>query len=879
MEIVDFFRRLNDCYLDKGLYFTLILSEDMDALAIDSQLAGSDLAFFLLDAGSDGNLINLYKTGVDAFNRNGKPRIATYIRTEAGQRQEETKRLTDRLNWSSEHYINTCEHIDTVKLGLLMQLNRMDLIGVDIRLENGKAWQGGVALLSLEHVEMMAGYEDLQRLKTRRSELEERFYKAKAGYSANPDDINSYQAFFEAARMRNEAAKEIQDIETQLYHMLEGMCEQTAQGILSKRQAEGYRLMERGLLSEAKAVLDFDEIVAESRRVDDKAKRAARSAQIHVNEQLQLKDVNAALLDWESVDACYKEAVKLEEGHNLPKKATLLYVEFLRNQSRYMEGIAVAEKLLRYYENPGEMTSDADQGRLHRLLGQLYGNTQRFAEAEEVYHKALHIYLALAKQNPVAYEADIAKCNKDLGVLYGEVHRYAEAIEKYLIAKEIQARLALRAPDTFEPDLGNSYNGLGVIYLYLKQMDKAEEMLNSALKIRKRLANVNPALHEKNVIKDSLNLAYILRVVGRFSESEKLHLEAIEIAERLAGQNPDAYEPFLAHCYNNLGVLYYEAKQYMKAERMYTPALQIRKKLAARSPDAYNSELTNTYNNLAVIFMFTNRLVEAEEMHLATLEIRREMAARNPDAYESDLAITLDNLGGLYLQARRTAEAEEMFMAAREIWQRLVAANPDSFETDLADNYCNYGELLKDTGRLTEAEESLRKAIQLYRKYESRNALAAEHAAEARDLLEGVRDMQAGDGALGSPGQGLFTSEEREIALLLTEGMTQREIARKYGFSADEVKRKVSAIREKVIRGSDPDQTVAAVAHEYKLTRRETDVLRLLRQNEGNDMIAAELVVSDETVRTHVRNVLKKLSLEKRQDVAAWLDAYEMKTE
>jgi len=70
------------------------------------------------------------------------------------------------------------------------------------------------------------------------------------------------------------------------------------------------------------------------------------------------------------------------------------------------------------------------------------------------------------------------------------------------------------------------------------------------------------------------------------------------------------------------------------------------------------------------------------------------------------------------------------------------------------------------------------------------------------------------------------------------------------------------------------DPVIDAVTTEYKLTCREADILRYLRSNTGNDVIAAELYLSEETVRIHVRNVLKKLHIDLRQNVSAWLDNY-----
>ncbi len=52
------------------------------------------------------------------------------------------------------------------------------------------------------------------------------------------------------------------------------------------------------------------------------------------------------------------------------------------------------------------------------------------------------------------------------------------------------------------------------------------------------------------------------------------------------------------------------------------------------------------------------------------------------------------------------------------------------------------------------------------------------------------------------------------------------------------------------------------------LTERERDVLRRVSQGKSNAAIAAELVVSVETVRSHVRHILLKLEFKSRHQAA-----------
>jgi DNA-binding NarL/FixJ family response regulator len=54
------------------------------------------------------------------------------------------------------------------------------------------------------------------------------------------------------------------------------------------------------------------------------------------------------------------------------------------------------------------------------------------------------------------------------------------------------------------------------------------------------------------------------------------------------------------------------------------------------------------------------------------------------------------------------------------------------------------------------------------------------------------------------------------------------------------------------------------------LSAREVEVLRLLATGATNREIAAELVVGEQTVKTHVSRILQKLDVPTRRQAAAW---------
>ena len=123
----------------------------------------------------------------------------------------------------------------------------------------------------------------------------------------------------------------------------------------------------------------------------------------------------------------------------------------------------------------------------------------------------------------------------------------------------------------------------------------------------------------------------------------------------------------------------------------------------------------------------------------------------------------------------------------------------------------------------------------------------------------------------------LFTPEEIDVAMLLIEGKMRSEITRSLHLSAEEANKRIGSIRSKVSNMGDPDPFIAAAIAEYKLTPRETDMLRCLRRKMSNAEVAAELFLAEETVRIHVRNLLKKLNVDARKGIAPWIEAFEKK--
>ena len=74
--------------------------------------------------------------------------------------------------------------------------------------------------------------------------------------------------------------------------------------------------------------------------------------------------------------------------------------------------------------------------------------------------------------------------------------------------------------------------------------------------------------------------------------------------------------------------------------------------------------------------------------------------------------------------------------------------------------------------------------------------------------------------------------------------------------------------------GESRRENVEKIASEYFLTSREADVLLLLAKGYSQRGIAGKLDVSDNTVRTHMRNLYRKLQIHSRQDAIELVEGF-----
>jgi len=113
-------------------------------------------------------------------------------------------------------------------------------------------------------------------------------------------------------------------------------------------------------------------------------------------------------------------------------------------------------------------------------------------------------------------------------------------------------------------------------------------------------------------------------------------------------------------------------------------------------------------------------------------------------------------------------------------------------------------------------------------------------------------------------GAGGFLSKDLEIEALprALEGLRQGQAA---------ISRKLTLSLIERLRGT-PSGSSGLRPVKSPLTAREWEVIDLLKDSRTTDQIADELVLSPETVRSHVKNILRKLEVRSRQEAVVKAD-------
>ncbi len=673
LEVGDFIRQLNEIYFDRGVQFFLCKCEDYDnaisaagkQAEYDREICDSELCFFLFFKKVGDYTRHEFEIALDAFKAAQKPKIVTYFKyiESPDEAQGEVKAFMQMLDGELRHYYNIYQNIDTLKLGILMQIKLMGLDTEEPKVENGKVVFGGQTVADTSALPIFTGNASLGSLKEKYSTLTQKYYELREKLAENLEDEAAEAEYRKVAGERAQAEEEIRNAEKGVLEAAKSMAERTSKGGLSPRQVAAYRAFERGNYRGALEILDFGEIMSELSHNEEMADGYKARVQTNVNELLQrieaLKADGLSQENFTEVGQIYEEVVSRIEKYDLNKDPLYDYAIYCGARRDHERALELAKRLLYYRSAPGVSMPEFKFGNVRNLLGAAYFHLGRYAEAEQEFRAANAIYLKLHAEDPAPYDFDLAVTFCNLGRALGALGRYGEAERMLIKSLEIREGMVPRNP-AFRLDVASSYDFLAELYFGMGRFEETEEVCKKWLAVCEPVKDEHSTGYFLNRARAFWYLGKVYRKADRPEDADGAYMQALELYEWLAEALPAVHGPGLAALYGEIAGFYAEQQYKEGEEKAYSLAIEVYERLKKEFPEnhEYAMRLASCNNEVGSLRFHSGRYREAIEAYRRAAELLyQNIEAAGAEVF---LALTLANLGDTYYAMEQYDKATEV---------------------------------------------------------------------------------------------------------------------------------------------------------------------------------------------------------------------------
>lgn len=697
--------------------------EDGTQGAINEELIlGSDMCFFVFFTKAGEFTQQEFKVAFEKFKKDGKPKIYIYFKNlkDSEKAEDSIREFMDKIDNELSHYHGTFDHIDTIKLRILLNLKLQEMDFVSVEFENGKCIMDGKDALDLSNVSEFANNGLLKQFQQELAEIEEHYVQMKPIYAKGGASDLFCKKYTEVASKRQNLIDTIEELQKNIFNMSLRICKDEVHGEITARQKEAYRLFELGDYEGCMSVLDENEIdndfFAFEKQEEEKLKRKAI---IYIREHKTAIDILMTMTNYKNrfieIEERYEKIVKVAEKYLVELDVIFNYAEYLYDQNQFNKATEVARKLEVIYTNNALVIKDFDKAKLFNLLGSIYLNIfNKYTETEIYYMKAIKIKENLAKDNPKRFSRNLAVSYNNVGVFYDRRGNLDKAKAFYHKAIKIYEKLADKYPEIISGDLAEIYNNTGSFYDKQDDVEKADDFYHKTLRIIERLYKDNPDKYGEISAIIYKNVSAFYSSQGDAEKAKSFLYKALGIIERLVKDNPEKFYRILASIYNSVGNFYIEQGEVEKAECYLYNALEIIKILVKGNDEIYIGDLASSYNNVGVFHYYQGDIEKAKSFYSKAIEIRERLFQENPENFSQDLADSYYNAGNLYNNQLDIAKAKSFYHKAIRIRERLAKDNSISFSVDLANSYYKAGTFYKNQGNIEKAKVFYHKTIDMY---------------------------------------------------------------------------------------------------------------------------------------------------------------------
>lgn len=344
MDIELFIRHISDDFEKKyDVKIQPLLCENFDDAyskirkqeEYNEKIRDSELCFFIFFTKAGEYTKEEFEVARKKFEETEKPRIYTYFKVIKDETAEQS--LYDFMNELDKtfgHYYGTFEHIDTVKMRILLSLNHMEMDFSEIKVQNGECVVDGKSVMSIKNVSEFANNSRLKSMELDLKKMECYVKKVESEAPEEKDDINE----LEYVKNKITSLKErISVLQERIFNVSLDMSYDWAFSEMSERQKRAYGLFEQGDLYGAINQLPSDEIMEDFMKaeqlylyaIEDAARKCIKEQLLAIRLLEQNAEVSSAAA--QKIIERYKLIVPVIKKYKIEIDGLYNYMMFLDN--------------------------------------------------------------------------------------------------------------------------------------------------------------------------------------------------------------------------------------------------------------------------------------------------------------------------------------------------------------------------------------------------------------------------------------------------------------------------------------------------------------------------------------------------------------------
>lgn len=585
-EISSYINHLNDKYEDKDIYIRLITDDDIDKKLKDiteEDINKSEMFFIIFGNDIKDEALKEFNLAYDKFKKDSNPKIVTFSK-KIDKRKESVTNFLEKLGNKLGHYYNEYEHIDSIKLELVEQLESLGLKEFNLTTKDGKVYLNDEVVVNLDNIPMFFNNEHLTKLKEEYKELEDKYWSLKRQLKKESSD-ELEKELQEVSEKYVNTKNNIDYLEKKILSLGQTFVNVAGKGILTEKQIYARECLENGDLEEAEKVLDIKSIEEDIESAEELQEEVKTKIKGHIQElilradtyKLDIKNSNRH----EEIINSYEKAIQVEKANGLPRDTLKIYAEYCEEQENYKKAAELIDLYIKYLEAE-QLSVDPD---LYLELENNYAMCNKFDDALKQYNIINEI---------------LSKKYDDLLYVKSQL-QYGDTLARRIQINQFELKDIFECPNTYSNLVKHFY--------------------------KNNLYNKNDAFSYLFIKSNYRTGKYLKDITNKFSKSFHIYMDrAVEWIEEKKFKDRSQFkdlDELTMMIFKNYAEYQEDHNEYADSLKYYEKAFNVLEKIFTDKPEVYSdllSEILDKLNPLYDKYNLYDRKVKCNERYANIIE-------------------------------------------------------------------------------------------------------------------------------------------------------------------------------------------------------------------------------------------------------------------